>query len=324
MPKPTRQGSNTASSKKSSSATSSTKTQNRWVFITKDEVIGEGPQEPDCQPSICKLRHPRIGAGVLFLVSGDCRSVCELNSFDEKFHSWFIGETVHSGNQIYFATPVDPLFLVLPYLINAGGKANRFMSLEQLVTDEELPDCHKILTCSGMDHILQVADRKDIDDDLQVYRYNSEKTLAWLKAKTDSLADMLEKTQVNVSAKSSQSSMFVRSKTSSASRESYVQYAFGMVSDYLPVAVEEDLRTYLGVPAVQEKPAVVDTVENERPNKKLKLTGDLTPTDDYSAGIDLKKDKSKTGKLTAAQKKLSKVDKSGMKSISSFFKSPKS
>uniref|UniRef100_A0A8W8IXT1 Uncharacterized protein n=1 Tax=Magallana gigas TaxID=29159 RepID=A0A8W8IXT1_MAGGI len=67
-------------------------------------------------------------------------------------------------------------------------------------------------------------------------------------------------------------------------------------------------------------PEVVEKKENEPPNKKAKL-GDITPTEDYSQEkADTKS--AKTGKLTAGQKKLSKVDKSGMKSLASFF-SPK-
>lgn len=318
MPRPSRQTSN-ESSKKTNDSTE--KTQNRWVFITKDDVFKDNSEGEDSHPSVCKLRHPRMDTGVLFLVSGDSRCVCELNVFDEKYHSWFIGETVHSGNQMYFATPIDPLFLVLPYLINSG-KNNRFMSLEQIMEDEDFPECEKVLSCTDIEQISQLADSKDIDDDLQVYRYNKDKTLSWLKAKCDVLSEVLEEKQINVSATSSHSSLFIRGKNSSASKESYLHYAFGMICDYLPVDMEEDLRSHLGLPAIEEKPPVDNTVENEPPSKKAKMSGDLKPTDDYSIGVDAKKDKNKSGKQTQAQKKLSKVDKSGMKSISSFF-SPK-
>ena len=56
------------------------------------------------------------------------------------------------------------------------------------------------------------------------------------------------------------------------------------------------------------------------PAKRAKL-GDITPDEDYSKQKGLEKQKSEP-KLTTAQKKLSLVDKSGMRSLTSFF-SPK-
>eukprot|EP00057_Strongylocentrotus_purpuratus_P019888 XP_011674362.1 PREDICTED: ribonuclease H2 subunit B-like [Strongylocentrotus purpuratus] len=77
---------------------------------------------------------------------------------------------------------------------------------------------------------------------------------------------------------------------------------------------------------VSEK--VSKALENgaEPPLKKARMSSDIKtePEEDYSkaftASNDMKKEKN--GKLTAGQKALSKVDKKGMKSISSFF-SPK-
>lgn len=299
------------------------KQQKQWVFVTKDGVIDpSGAGEEDSNTSLCKLRHPRMNSGVLFLVSADCQTVCELNCFDEKYHSWFVDEKVHSGNTIYFATPMDPLFLLLPYLINSGQK-NKFTELDQIVIDEEFPECQKLLKCqTALDNISQIADCKDIDEDLKVYRYNKDNTLNWLKSKIDRLSVVLEQKQVSVSAKSSQSSLFVRSKSAAASKESYIHYAFGIIGNYLSMELEEELRVFMGIPEIEEKPQVSESAENEPPAKKQKVAGDLKPIDDYSSAVDLKKDK-KNIKLTVAQKKLQKTDKTGMKSIASFF-SPKS
>jgi len=302
----------------------SAKAQKEWVFLTKDEALEKSLQDEDSRPTVCKLRHPRKDGGVLYLVSADCQKYYELNCFDEKFHSWFIGDKVHSGNQIFIATPIDPLFLILPYMINAG-KENRFTPLEQMVTDEDFPECEKLLRFSDFTQIKMVADFKDIDEDLQVYRYSKDKTLKWLQAKTAVLAQDLEKKDICVSAKGSKSSMFVRSKNATDSKDSYMRYACGMISDYIASSLEKDLTSYLGIPEepVAVKKEVKEEPENEPPKKKARLSTDLTtPTDDYSSGVDLKKGKAKNVKLTSAQKKLQQTDKTGMKSLSSFF-SPK-
>ncbi|CAL1542997.1 unnamed protein product [Lymnaea stagnalis] len=291
----------------------------QWIFIVNDEVLNGSCSKDGNNPSLCKLRHPRLNSGVMYLVSDKGTNVFELNAFKEKFRSWFIGETVQRDGDIYFTTPVDPLFLVLPYLINAGEN-NRYMAIDQIVLDEEFPECHKLSTCFGKGQLELITDWKEIDDEMKVYRYNKEKCMAWLKSKTEAVADALEKKNVQVSTKGSHSAIFIRSKDTDNSRESYLEFAHGVVSDYLALAVEKELKTFLGLPEVNES---ASTPENEPPSKKVKLSTDVKPLEDYSIKLDTKKDKSKTGKQSAAQKQLSKVDKSGMKSMMSFF-SPKS
>jgi len=295
----------------------------RWVFIVNNEVIS-ADSTSDIQPSLCKLRHPRLDTGVMYLLAANCTRLFEVNCYKEKYRSWFIGNSVHSDGKIYMSTPVDPLFLVLPYLIGVREKSSQFRTLDQLVYDEDFPDCHKLLPCCSYDQLSLIADVKDLDDNLQVYQYSPQKTLSWLKIKTENLADALEREKVDVDIRGSRSSIFSRSKTSAISRDDYMEYAHGIISDYLPSALEKELRECLGLPDINASSSLSSSqTENEPPKKKTKLTGDVSPTDDYSKGFDTKKDKSKTGKLTIAQKRLSKVDKTGIKSISSFF-SPKS
>ncbi|BFZ00549.1 hypothetical protein BsWGS_03589 [Bradybaena similaris] len=289
-----------------------------------DEVVNTDCVDGDVQPSLCKLRHPRLNSGVMYLFSANCVRVFEVNCYKEKYRSWFIGNTVQSEGGVYITSLVDPLFLVLQYLVSTYEKSSRFMTLDQIVCDEDFPDCHKLLSCCTHDQLSLITDWKDLDDNLQVYRYSQEKSLSWLKSKTEAVADALEQKKISVDLRGSHSAIFVRSKSASVSRDAYMEYAHGLVSDYLSVVLEKELRQFLDLPDmnVPASPSLSQT-ENEPPSKKAKLTADLTPTDDYSRNVDLKKDKSKGGKLTIAQKKLSKVDKTGMKSISSFF-SPKS
>ncbi|CAG5119722.1 unnamed protein product [Candidula unifasciata] len=295
-----------------------------WIFIINNEVVNTDCVEGDLQPSLCKLRHPRLDTGVMYLLSANCLRVFEVNCYKEKYRSWFIGNTVHSEGGLYMTSSVDPLFLVLQYMVSTYKKSSQFRTLDQIVCDEDFPDCHKLISCCSQDQLSLIADWKDIDDNLQVYRYSQEKTLCWLKSKTMAVANVLEQKKISVDVKGSHSAIFVRSKSASVSRDAYMEYAHGLISDYLSAALEKELRKYLDLPevSVPASPAASQT-ENEPPNKKAKLSTEVTPTDDYSRNIDLKKDKSKGGKLSIAQKKLSKVDKTGMKSISSFF-SPKS
>lgn len=286
--------------------------QSQWIMITEERLF-ESDGNHENSLSLCKLRHPKSESAALYLICRGGETISEVVRFTPPFGSWLIGNTVQKDGSIIVTTPVDPVFLILPYLINAG-KSGKFMTLDQIVLDEEFPDCGKLLTCACLASLDQVADMRDTDD-IRAYRYSVDKTLAWLRLKADNVAEALKKNDVQVNEFTAQSAMFVRSKKEpSEGDDACIKYACGLISDYLPLELAASLRIYLGIKETI-KPEQV-----EPPNKKAKLTtDDITPSEDYSTnGKDLKKDNSK-GKQTVAQKRLSKIDKSGMKSISSFF-----
>ncbi|KAH9500110.1 hypothetical protein Btru_076613 [Bulinus truncatus] len=81
-------------------------------------------------------------------------------------------------------------------------------------------------------------------------------------------------------------------------------------SDYLTLDMEAELRSFLDLNSISDDTSSPTTTENEPPSKKQrKLNTDVTPSEDYTQGKDIKKDKSKIGKVSAAQKILNKVDK---------------
>lgn len=281
----------------------------QWVFIVTDGIVQHDPNTEN-EPALCALRHPRSNSKSLFVFSNDNKSIHEVVQFKEEFRSWFIGETVQNDGSIYMTTPVDPVFLVLPYLIKSA-ESGKFMTLDQMLVDEEYSNCHRLQCCCLQDELENVSDTKG-SDDLRAYRYNKDKTLSWLKLKTEAVSGVLERRRVCVSG--AKTSDLVQSK---ASQEEYMRYAFGVVSDYLPSDLSSSLREFLGIPAVVEKRP--SDAQNP-PSKRAKL-GDITPSEDYSLNVK-PDDKANKGKVTAAQKKLEKVDKSGMKSMMSFF-SPK-
>ncbi|OWF49109.1 ribonuclease H2 subunit B-like [Mizuhopecten yessoensis] len=282
----------------------------QWVFLMNDSVIEENPNAED-KPIFCKLRHPKTDRGALFVFSHDEQDIHEVTSFKEEFRSWFIGDQVQSDGSLILTSKVDSLFLVLPYLITAE-QTGKFMTIDQIVTDDDYPECQRLYKTAGMSELYRVTDMKG-DDDFRVYRFNKEKTLSWLQGKIDKLAEVLSAKGICVSG--AQSSSFVRSKRfSTATTDDYRRFAHGMVCDYLPLALGEELLVHLGLPEEPEK-----TDASEPPAKRIK-TENSGPTEDYSLGkVNVK---TKAVKMNKAQSLLSKVDKSGMKSLSSFF-SPK-
>ncbi|XP_071154480.1 ribonuclease H2 subunit B-like [Mytilus edulis] len=286
----------------------------QWVMLINSTTL-QTNQDPEENPKFYQLKHPKTEKGALFLFSGNDTDVYELQSFNQQFRSWIIDNKILKDGKILFTTPIDPLFLVLPYL-QKEEKSGKFMTLDQIVADDSFPECRRLCNTSGMSLLKEISDVKG-DDSFKAYRFNKEKTLSWLKEKANRLADKMTEKDICVSG-SSHSVNFIKSKKSSVtSREDFVRFAHGVVSDFISEDLSIALRDYMGIPVIIPK----KEIENEEPPAKKQKTGSSAPTDDYSK--EQSKPKAQTEKkVSTAQKKLSQVDKSGMKSLSSFF-SPK-
>ena len=68
------------------------------------------------------------------------------------------------------------------YASNSSPYLHQFRTLEQLLVDERHPPISILTDCLSPDELLNICDVKG-DDDLQAYRLNDEKTIAWLKLK---------------------------------------------------------------------------------------------------------------------------------------------
>ncbi|XP_073256562.1 ribonuclease H2 subunit B-like [Porites lutea] len=287
---------------------------NQWIFIAPENAVC-APEGEDTESVFIKIPHPKTGKELQFLLSHSGDKVFEVLRFKEEPRSWFVEDSIQKDGSLYVITPVDPLFLILPYLTKFSQK---FTTLEQLLVDEKHPCIGTLTGCISPDELLNICDVKE-DDDLQVYRLNNDKTIAWLKTKVEQTADSVPSSGVHVS-KGSQSATFVRSKRhSDVSRGDYVRYAFGLVSDYLSLQWSERLKESLSI----TDDAQLSSPEAP-PTKRAKVTDEIPEAmEDYSkefSKLTSKKENNKTSKkLTAAQKSLSKVDKKGMKSLSSFF-----
>ncbi|XP_007130389.1 ribonuclease H2 subunit B isoform X5 [Physeter macrocephalus] len=260
-----------------------------------------------------KLVNPRSGEGVSYLFNMCLPQLFEIKVFKEKNHSWFINESVQSGGLLHFATPMDPLFLLLHYLIKAD-REGKFQPLDQVVMDDMFPNCILLLKLPELEKLLQhVTEEKEIDKK-KYYKYSKEKTLKWLEKKVNQTMAALKTNNVNVGARVQSTAFFSGDPLSSDKEEDYIRYAHGLISEYIPKELSDDLSKYLKLP---EPPASVPNP----PSKKVKLSDEpVEAKEDYTKfnTKDLKTVK-KNSKMTAAQKALAKVDKSGMKSIDSFF-----
>ncbi|XP_076026043.1 ribonuclease H2 subunit B isoform X2 [Genypterus blacodes] len=260
-----------------------------WVVIAPDSVTAAHKHDTD--PAFVRLRNPCTAAASLYLLASGDLELYEVKAFQEEFHSWFIGQVVQRDGRLLYVTPMDPLYLLLPYLMKSG-KEGKFQPVDQVVMDEEFPACSRLLTCSrSLASLRHIAEEKEVGD-LKFHRYSQEKTMDWLQKKVERTVIALKKKKTISVGEGVKSSTYVRVKSEPDSREEdYLRYAHGLVSEYLSEDLSRALLQHLKLP---ELTSPKDTEPPSKPPKKM----------------------------TAAQKSLAKVDKSGMKTMSSFF-SPK-
>jgi len=272
------------------------------VLFVPDASLESCSKSP---PEMVKLRNPKTDQTALFLHSPATKSLCEVLAFSEENRSWFLGEKISSDGRILLATKVDPRFLLLPYL----AKAERLVPLPEMLEDDEYPALERIL--SDTKGLEMVADSKGAKD-LNVWKYNEEKTLNWLVKKLEKVTGLLEKKGVDITAGAAASN-FKHAANLEATEVEYKRYALGIVSEYLAPELAEKLKNKLGLPEPEKKRAG----DGDLPKAKKLKTGPVEgPTDDYSKGV---KKGEKSPDLTSKQKALA-VSAKGSKNIMSFFK----
>ncbi|XP_014240195.1 ribonuclease H2 subunit B [Cimex lectularius] len=275
----------------------------RKVLICKESICKSEKAE------IVKLRHPQHGNEAIYLIGDGGQTIQEIIKLDDK-RSLFINNSISSNGNFYISTPIDPLFIILPYF----EKEKRCCPLDQLVYDEEFPSIELLLKSSGIKFIQQIADKRG-DETLNTYIYNEEKTLKWLSKKVDRIVSALKGQGYQVCSNITSSANFVKSENGE-DEESYIRYAFGMLSDYLSESLSGKLAKFLKLPDVSQVKNLnkrKDEPESELgPRKKQKLDENEKP-----ATVAIKPEKKvKVGKKVQELANAAK----GTKSISSFFK----
>ncbi|XP_061082566.1 ribonuclease H2 subunit B isoform X1 [Conger conger] len=287
----------------------------RWVVIAADSAV-DAKKTDGSNPVFVRLKNPATDAASLYLFGTGDSQVYEVKAFDENYHSWFIGQTVQRDGRLLYITPMDPLYLLLPYIIKAGKEGN-FQPVEQVVMDEDFPACTRLLRCARTrTSLLLVAEEKEVGSQ-RFYRYSQEKAVEWLKKKAEQTVKALKKSGVSVGGGVKSTTYFRTKQECNVQEEDYLRYAHGLISEY----ISEDLSKQLQ--KVLQLPEILSPKDVEPPSKKRKLSdGPVEAGEDYTKFNSASFIRKPPKKMTAAQKSLAKADKSGMKSMSAFF-SPK-
>nr|XP_034354173.1 ribonuclease H2 subunit B isoform X4 [Arvicanthis niloticus] len=219
----------------------------RQLVFLLPEYLKDASKKKKSSLLFVKLASPHSGEGAIYLIDTCLQQLFEIKVFKEKHHSWFINQSVQSGGLLHFATPMDPLFLLLQYLIKAD-KEGKYQPLDQVVVDDTFPDCILLLKFPELEKSLwHVTEEKEVNSK-KYYKYSSEKTLKWLEKKVNQTVAALKANNVNVGARVQSSAYFSGVQVSRDKEEDYVQYAHGLISDYIPKELSDDLSKFLKLP----------------------------------------------------------------------------
>uniref|UniRef100_A0A4X2LH82 Ribonuclease H2 subunit B n=1 Tax=Vombatus ursinus TaxID=29139 RepID=A0A4X2LH82_VOMUR len=219
----------------------------QWVLVAPESVT-DLPGKTENGPVFTRLHNPCTGEAALYLFDTNAQQLFEVKAFHEEYHSWFIGQTVQRDGRLLLVTPMDPLFMVLYYLIKAEKEQGKFQPLDQVVIDAEFPSCSMLLQCARLRPFLHhVTEEKEIGNK-KFYKYSKEKTLKWLNKKVDQTVRALKISNVNVGARVLSATFVPGDHGSDVKEEDYIRYAHGLISEYIPKELSEDLAKYLKLP----------------------------------------------------------------------------
>uniref|UniRef100_A0A915KHX8 Ribonuclease HI subunit B n=1 Tax=Romanomermis culicivorax TaxID=13658 RepID=A0A915KHX8_ROMCU len=229
----------------------------------------------------------------LFLLQygGQCdvrTTIYELFKFDETNRSWLCSNNVSSDGSFVLSTPIDPLFLILPYLEEYAS--SRFIPYDHLFTDLQFPNLHKLKCSSIVADLHFIADMKKLDEYVAVYRFSSEKTLEWLHLKVRALIDALKKN-------------FYLHKAVLEDERALTKLAWNIISDYVSCDWSQRLKISLDIQDTTHKRNYEDEVVNGNSSKKL-CTNSTEPVDDYFALNGASSDKN-NGTVNGAESQIS-------------------
>ncbi|GMY17687.1 ribonuclease H2 subunit B isoform X1 [Fagus crenata] len=149
---------------------------------------------------LLSLRHPKSGNTTSYLLLNGLLQ--ELHWFKQSYGSWFLGDYVCEDGSLYTATPVDPVFIMLPIFEEArmkkGDDPGKFRQLDEIIFISSYPGYQQLLSIA--EHSMQVVcDVKEIGS-AKFFRLDDSKVLAWLYHKVCEIKKTLSVLDKNYAA----------------------------------------------------------------------------------------------------------------------------
>ncbi|CAN1186891.1 Ribonuclease H2 subunit B [Linum perenne] len=133
---------------------------------------------------LLSLRHPKSGNKACYRLAD--RTLQEVHWFKQTYTSWFLGDYVCEDGGLYFVTPVDPVFILLPIFYEARMKKGdddpgKFRQLDEILFIDAYPGYQHLMSIA--ENCMQVVcEMKEIGSS-KFFRLDDSKVIAWLYCK---------------------------------------------------------------------------------------------------------------------------------------------
>ena len=302
--------------------------------------------------TLTRVAHPRTGHTISIMRAGDALLEIQKWSGGDKA-SWMLAgaERVLSEGVLFVATPIDPLFLLLPHL---QGDARYFRPLSDCLSgsaDEAALELTALSLPTIGKRLRAVCDVKD-DYDEPMVRLNEAKMLAWLRRKTDAVrAHLASDAQIAKLAKERHhgaiESQFeggnvpfgagAASADADGPEQEWLEHAIALVAEYLAPALQTTLCNAMAVAearvaslrgdAKKEKapaePALQPSESWANQGSSSAASGASTIRDDSNENDAPAAKKPKTAAVAKAAKLGAQPLKKGQTTMMGFFAKPK-
>ncbi|WZY69018.1 hypothetical protein YC2023_001258 [Brassica napus] len=126
----------------------------------------------------------------------------EIQWFKQSYGSWFLGDYISQDGSLYMATPVDPVFILLPVFDQArmkkGDDPGKFRQLDEILFVEGYPEYQHLLSLA--EKCMEIVCQTQEVGSMKFYRLDNSKVLAWLTCKVRSLKKALPALDKNYAA----------------------------------------------------------------------------------------------------------------------------
>lgn len=158
---------------------------------------------------IIRLRHPHSSYLSHYICNHAAGRYYSLLRYQETNRSWLMSDKrITIDGTVFVTSRIDPLFLVLPYLMQASA-GGHFVPLDQSLRDDRCPEVAGFVAALPISQLLLVADQRG-DPDLRALRYCEEKTLDWLAFKCDKYVKWLAQRKIRIE-RNAKSETYVKS-----------------------------------------------------------------------------------------------------------------
>eukprot|EP01010_Urceolus_cornutus_P000677 NODE_1193_length_1047_cov_266.195391_g915_i0.p1 GENE.NODE_1193_length_1047_cov_266.195391_g915_i0~~NODE_1193_length_1047_cov_266.195391_g915_i0.p1 ORF type:complete len:314 (+),score=84.46 NODE_1193_length_1047_cov_266.195391_g915_i0:90-1031(+) len=195
---------------------------------------------------ILTLAHPKSKVEMKFALLGG--RLLEIQKRKAPFAAWLINNTVAEDGSLFVATAVDPLFFLLPVLVEKISTQYR--------TASDLLHGYEVLSRLVSDsHLRTVCDVETVDDTV-LYRLSQDMILAWLRIKVKRLlscpalvgrCERVAPPLLGSADAMGADGADAERRRAGVVKEHVLLLALGMVGEWIPTAVFERLQQSFGI-----------------------------------------------------------------------------